>query len=67
MMLRSMSSQYVAIAVVINVVVSFFFVVSHPAATAEAEWERPATRYDHDCDRDKKRPEQQQPTTTTIN
>jgi len=39
MMLQSMSLQYVAIAVVINIVVCFLFVISHPAATAKAEWE----------------------------
>jgi len=32
MMLQSMSLRYIAIAVVVNV-------ISHPAATAKAEWE----------------------------
>jgi len=42
-------------------------VVSHPAATTKAEWEWLATRNDCDRDHDKKQPEQQEPTTMTIN
>jgi len=42
-------------------------VVSHPAATAKAEWEQLATRNDCDRDHNKKQPEQQEPTTMTIN